>query len=93
MLKLLDLRNIYGDYLSVLPRPKSAATPPVEAVKAIVDDVRGRGDQALIELTKRFDRVNLSKLEVDREDIEAAYKRLDPSLREAIEVAAAAIEC
>lgn len=92
MLKLLDLRNIYGDYLSVLPRPKSAATPPIEAVKAIVDDVRGRGDQALIELTKRFDRVNLSKLEVDREVIEAAYKRLDPSLREALEVAAAAIE-
>ncbi|MDA8025265.1 MAG: histidinol dehydrogenase, partial [Actinomycetota bacterium] len=92
MLKLLDLRNIDGDYLAVLPRPKSAATPPIDAVKAIVDDVRERGDQALLELTNRFDKVALSKLEVSREDIEAAYKRLDPALRQGLEVAAEAIQ-
>lgn len=92
MLKLLDLRNIDGGYLSVLPRPKSAATPPIDAVKAIVDDVRERGDQALLELTNRFDKVALSTLEVSREDIEAAYKRLDPALRQGLEVAAEAIE-
>ncbi|MDA8197311.1 MAG: histidinol dehydrogenase [Actinomycetota bacterium] len=92
MLKLLDLRNIDGGYLAVLPRPKSAATPPIEAVRTIVEEVRERGDQALIELTKRFDKVDLVALEVDREAIEAAYNRLDPSLRKALEVASLAIE-
>ncbi|MDA8276760.1 MAG: histidinol dehydrogenase [Actinomycetota bacterium] len=92
MLKLLDLRNIDGDYLAVLPRPKSAATPPIEAVKAIVDDVRNRGDEAIIELTKRFDKVELAKIEVSHEEILAAYERLDPALRRALEVAASAIE-
>ena len=64
MLKLLDLRNIDGGYLAVLPRPKSAATPPIEAVRTIVEEVRERGDQALIELTKRFDKVDLVALDV-----------------------------
>lgn len=92
MLKLLDLRNIVGDYLAVLPRPKSATTPPIEAVKTIVDDVRSRGDQALFELTKRYDRVELTGIEVDKVEIAAAYERLDPALRKSLEVAANAIE-
>ncbi|CAG4922743.1 MULTISPECIES: histidinol dehydrogenase [Acidithrix] len=91
MLKTLDLRESSGNYLSVLPRPKAQGEPPVEAVRKICDEVRQRGDRALFEMTKKFDKVDLKELEVTRDAMEAAYSGLDPGLRNSLEVAAEAI--
>lgn len=63
-----------------------------EAVAAILDDVRARGDVALRELTRRFDRVALDRLEVPRGSWLAALDRIDPAVRRALERAAANIE-
>jgi len=59
----------------------------IEYVRPIVQGVRERGDEALIEFTARFDRVQLTadRLRVGREEIERAYQLLDTSVREAIE--------
>ncbi|MFL5586896.1 MAG: histidinol dehydrogenase [Ktedonobacteraceae bacterium] len=59
----------------------------IERVRPIIQEVRQRGDLALIEFTARFDRVQLApdRLRVSREEIERAYQMLDTSVRSAIE--------
>src|SRR5947208_10230105 len=59
----------------------------IERVRPIVQDVRQRGDQALIKFTARFDHVQLTpdQLRVSREEIERAYQMLDTSVRGAVE--------
>jgi histidinol dehydrogenase len=50
-------------------------------VKPVVEDVRGRGDAALIEYTARFDGAHLSTttLKVCEEEIEQAYDQMSPA--------------
>lgn len=57
-----------------------------DKVQAIIDDVRERKDEALFELTRRFDGAKLNKdnIRVTREEIEEAYTLVDPSLVEVI---------
>jgi histidinol dehydrogenase len=59
----------------------------IERVRPIIQEVRQRGDQALVEFTARFDHVQLApeRLRVSREEIERAYQVLDASVRGAIE--------
>src|SRR3989440_11510608 len=59
----------------------------IERVRPIIQEVRQRGDQALIEFTARFDRVQLAPdhLRVSRKEIDRAYQRLDTSVQAAIQ--------
>lgn len=59
----------------------------IERVRPLVQAVRERGDEALLECTARFDHVNLTadQLPVSREEIEQAHQKLDPALRKALE--------
>src|SRR5258708_2065743 len=61
----------------------------VEYVRPIVRAVRERGDEAMLEFTAKFDRVQLdpAKLRVSREEIEEAHAQLDPKVKQAIEYA------
>src|SRR5258708_4329681 len=61
----------------------------VERIRPIVEDVRNRGDDALIELTARFDHVQLTadQLRVSRVEIEQAHAQLDAPVRAALEQA------
>ncbi|HEX6046932.1 MAG TPA: histidinol dehydrogenase, partial [Pyrinomonadaceae bacterium] len=71
---------------------RSVAFDPelMQAVGAIIDDVRKRGDAALIEYTARFDGVQLTpeELRVDEETLQRSADRVDTgvlaALREAI---------
>src|ERR1700724_1302557 len=64
------------------------------AARAIVDDVAARGDAALIEATRKFDRLDLnaSGLRVTSGEIEAAVKACDAKTLEALEFARNRIE-
>lgn len=59
----------------------------VERVRPIVEAVRDRGDDALIDFTGRFDRVQLGidQLRVSRAEIEQAHSQLDSPVRAALE--------
>jgi histidinol dehydrogenase len=59
----------------------------IERVRPIVQSVREHGDEALLDFTSRFDRVQLTReqLRVSREEIEHAHRLLDPAVRAAIE--------
>ena len=65
MLRRLDLRGPLQDVRSVLPRPVAAGEGPLEEVRAIVADVRQRGDVALRDMTARFDGAELEAIRVD----------------------------
>ncbi|NBY16219.1 MAG: histidinol dehydrogenase, partial [Betaproteobacteria bacterium] len=62
-----------------------------QTVAAILVDVRGRGDAALLEYTRRFDRLDLgdaAALELSPDTLRAAVDTLDRTQREALEAAA-----
>ena len=63
-------------------------------VRAIIADVAARGDAALIELSLKFDRVDLGKLglRVSTEEIAAAEAACDPRALEALKLARDRIE-
>ena len=59
----------------------------IEAIVAgIVEDVRKRGDAAVFELTKRFDKADITaeNIRVTKKEMEAAYEAVDPALLEVI---------
>ena len=91
MLNRLDLRGAGNDLRGKLPRPAQAAEGPVAAVKEILADVRERGDEALRDLTERFDGVRPAALRVAPADLETALGAIDGELRSALEAAAAGI--
>lgn len=73
---------------------KREDSPDVDAVVAgIIADVRARGDAAVIELTAKFDRLDLSEigLRVSEAEIDAQCERVDPNEAVALELAAARI--
>lgn len=82
------LRYLNGEDEARLFDRGRATDPAVErAVAAIVADVRARGDDALRELTRRFDGVQLEAIEVPSEAGAAALEALDPTIRAALEQA------
>ena len=78
---------------ALLGRSPSGYSEYEETVRGIIDDVRARGDKAVFELEEKFDKCVLSKdtLRVSPEEIEAAYKELDPEFVEVVRKAAANI--
>jgi histidinol dehydrogenase len=91
MLTRLDLRG-RTDVAADLPRPELDGEAPLAAVKAIIADVRSRGDDALRALTEKFDGVSLGDLRVEPQAVTAALDAIGPDLRRALESAAVAIE-
>jgi histidinol dehydrogenase len=75
-----------------LPRPAPAGAEPVAAVAEILAAVRERGDDAVRELTERFDGVRLDDLLVPRAELHRALDGLDPAVRTALQAAAEGIE-
>jgi histidinol dehydrogenase len=74
---------------------KREASEDVEAaVRAIIADVVARGDRALVELTRKFDRLDLDAvgIRVSAAEIAAAAGQCDPEALEALKLARDRIE-
>ena len=78
-MRVVDLRRDPG---LPIPRPETGEGP-VDAVRAILREVRERGDAALLEFTERFDGVRLASLRVPAEELEQAAASVPPALKEA----------
>jgi histidinol dehydrogenase len=91
MLNRLDLRGFTGDLRARLPRPQAATNLPVDAVQAILDEVRAGGDEAVLALTEKFDGVRPDSLRVPQAEVDAALEAIPPLLRESLEAARANI--
>lgn len=84
----------FEDQFAELLGAKREDSPDVDAVVAdIIADVRARGDAAVIELTARFDRLNLTPgtLAFTSEEIAQATDAVSPTDRAALEMAASRI--
>ena len=84
VLERLDLRGFTGTLTEPLAPPKEASGP-IDAVRAIIADVRARGDAAVRDLTERFDGCAIDDLAVPRGAIDAALAGISPELRAALE--------
>ena len=82
------------DFARLLELKRAMAEDVDAAVTSIVADVRKRGDEALIDYTKRFDRVTLSAAELRGavKDIATAESSCPPAVMDALRFAAARIE-
>jgi len=68
-------------YLSELDKRTFSEDSSIDRkVRSILNDVRKRGDEALLHYTRLYDKISLSSknLEVKREEIREAYKKLPP---------------
>lgn len=63
-----------------------------DIVEGIIENVRDNGDAALVEYAKKFDKVDLKKIAVSRDDIERAYEKVSQDVVDEIENAAYNIE-
>jgi histidinol dehydrogenase len=90
MIALLDLRaeHLTGIRLSrLLPRPGTDVASAEAAAHQLVEDVRLRGEEALLEQAERFDGLRPPAIRVHPEDLHAALEELDPAVRAALEEA------
>lgn len=76
-------------FRALVDAKRESAVEVDAAVAAIIADVRARGDAALADYTRRFDRVDLARTgpRIDAEEIEAALGACDPETVRALEFA------
>lgn len=88
----LDIRS--GDFeqgfQSFLDTRRDAEQDVEAVVRKILDDVRANGDDSLLELTRKFDRFDLSidNLQISDAEIDAAVEQCDANDIQALELAA-----
>ena len=78
------------DFLALLSAKREEAEDVDAAVAAIIADVRARGDAAVLELTARFDRLDLTpdRMAFSEAEIATEIARVIPEDRAALELAA-----
>jgi len=65
-----------------------SALDVTQIVSQIIETVRAKGDTALLEYCKQFDKAELSSLEVTAEEIEEAFSLVEPRFLDILEKAA-----
>jgi histidinol dehydrogenase len=81
-------------FRSFLDAKREASADVEQAVRAIIADVAARGDAALLELTRKFDRVDLATIgmRVTPAELDAAAAACDPAALAALTLARDRIE-
>lgn len=73
---------------SLLERPAITEGANITAiVEGVIGDVRNRGDQALLELTEKFDGIKPDSIKVNAEEVSAASERLSDEMKQALQQA------
>ncbi|MDY6054868.1 histidinol dehydrogenase [Micrococcus sp.] len=88
MLTVTDLRSVdtaAADLSRIIPRAEVDVASMVPTVAPIIEQVRDGGQQALLELSERFDGVRPPSLRVPAEALQQALDALDPAVRAALE--------
>jgi len=80
------------DFEDLIGAKRETDEDVVDAVRAIVAEVRARGDEALFDLTERFDKVRPKALRLTQAEIEDAEAQCSKEALDALRVAALRIE-
>ncbi|HEY3307961.1 MAG TPA: histidinol dehydrogenase [Desulfuromonadaceae bacterium] len=94
----LDIRDKDFDtvFNAILSRGEETGREVEQVVLGIIADVRERGDDAVLELTRKFDRLesgSVAELEVTKPEIEAAYSQMAPEEVAALKLAVERVTC
>lgn len=77
----------------LLTRPAINASDSIsKAVADILAQVKQHGDEALKVLSRKFDKVQIEQIKLTKEEIKAAANRVNPELKQAMQLAVANIE-
>ncbi len=73
----------------IMKRAELDISEQMKIAKEVSDDIRVRGDEAVLEYTEKFDKVKLTadRMKIKPEEIENGYNNLDKGTREALEYA------
>lgn len=87
MLEVMRLEELGEERSRIIQRTKLDIEEVRESVQRIIEDVRTRGDKAVVEYTKRFDETELSPqgIAVLEAEIHDAYSKISPSLLKALQ--------
>ncbi len=93
MIRRIDLRGAQDtgpgaspmDYRAAVPRAEFDIAAATHAVQPILDDIRTRGVEAILEYGEKFDGVRLDDIRVPREAMTTALAELDPAIRAGLE--------
>ena len=78
---------------ALLTRPAITASDSIsQAVVDILSQVKQNGDQALIALSNKFDKVQIQQIKLTQDAIKAATARVKPELKQAMQLAVSNIE-
>ena len=75
MIKMFDLNTMTLE--EILDRTEEETVDVTDIVVGIIDTVRQKGDQALLEYAKKFDKADLNNLVVTQEEIDEALVSID----------------
>ncbi len=83
-----------GRFAAFLTTKREVSADVNDVVRAIIEDVRVRGDAALAEYSLRFDGVDFSSIgmRVTEDEISAAVAKVEPEVMDALKLAAERIE-
>ncbi len=84
MIRILESK----DMGRVLARRAARLNEAEDIVRPILETVRARGDKGLLELARKFDRLERKSVRVPAQELADAAQRLKPEFRSAVEVAA-----
>ena len=87
-------KDFESTFLSLLKAKRETNVDVSNAVSSILSDVRDRGDEAVIEFTRRFDRfdVKIEDLKIDNDKMDKALGQCEPEIIKALRLAASRIE-
>jgi len=97
IMKLLDSSRLdFSATLAALTHHAGALDEGVDTTVAVIlADVRARGDEAVLEYTQKFDRLDapsMAALELSKEEMKSAFEALDGELKTALVLARDRIE-
>jgi histidinol dehydrogenase len=88
-MRLIKTEKQLGSFLGILRKRSSGIDNSIlSSVKSILDDVRRRGDKALVRYTKKFDRVRVRSLGIGVKEIDNCANRADKEVVKALKVSA-----
>jgi len=90
-INIFDLKNLSEqEKAAIYKRSEIDIKQFQDVVRPVIKDVRDKGDAAIVEYCKKFDKIDLkaSNLKVTEEEFVSAEKKLDPAVKEVIQISA-----
>lgn len=95
MIKVIELKSYSPEKLQqILPARRVDDLALEKSVRAILEDVKNYGDQALMKYIQEFDQVDLTKtgLKVTQQEIDMSFKKVSKEFLKAVDVARQRVE-